>query len=829
MLRYGLKAALLRIEIFPAIEKGAGRRILDLASLIQLCISRQLALLPLYRRYFRTGLPGPKTNRLFEAANMLVESSRAGPGTLYLIRWTTVLEQLSISNPFSLDEIVILYDVPILLLLDDLISQLYCVHRISATPNHIHRVLDLLEIAGATNIPQIEPYAKFCCFESTLESDPSGVYIGMDAASKMYYRRAIEYHSMMSGEEARQVAMRSLAMATSDSSHIGEYLLGPRQSRLIQALRGSYSPFGASLPERTFLFWSVVSMLLSLVTLIAFLLSHTANYMLELATVGMIPLISDLGDRLYEIYLQLVFPPRPLLKMMAMGPRPAIIIAIPVVLSDLETNSALISMLQSIRDASDEVHAVVLLTDLRDSVEPGTTAWERAVLEDLVSRINHLNDSMANVQLPPKYIILHRDRDFVESEAVWMGRERKRGKLKALNDLLTGKGNHFSLSSATASHLIGIEYVMTLDERSFLPGNSMRSLLGAIMHPLNSMRPEAGCPDASYTIFHPLVLADDRLLRGRRLLCSLLNNRLSMERRRFGKRNPHFDAIGRTSFYGKGVYHVDSFSRRVASDVGCDPVLSHDVIEAGVARAAFDSGAHIIEDPPMGLRQLYLRRHRWTRGDCQNMVLLLKRALRQPLHLPSPYAVYLILSCTRKDAVPFTWLVIGLLCFGGGMCREYAMAAASASLVPDVFVLIVGTWRLLRVGRFDELRSLFRNILRAAYREWAQLAVAPHLAIISTDAFSKGVLRSCRGKLLLEWKTAAAVEGEILQRHKMDYAIGLLGLLQSSLLIIALAKRNVIALCVSITWLAATVEYFDEIRRDRRASLSSGSVKGRAN
>ena len=66
------------------------------------------------------------------------------------------------------------------------------------------------------------------------------------------------------------------------------------------------------------------------------------------------------------------------------------------------------------------------------------------------------------------------------SEQVWMGKERKRGKLADLNNLLRGNNqtNFFIRSSDVLIYLLTIKYVITLDSDTQLPRESARQFVG---------------------------------------------------------------------------------------------------------------------------------------------------------------------------------------------------------------------------------------------------------------------------------------------------------------------------------------------------------------
>ena len=84
------------------------------------------------------------------------------------------------------------------------------------------------------------------------------------------------------------------------------------------------------------------------------------------------------------------------------------------------------------------------------------------------------------------FFLFHRPRRWNASEGVWMGYERKRGKLAEFNALLRGGSrNCFSEIVGETSILPAIKYVITLDTDTQLPRDAARQLVGTMAHPLN--------------------------------------------------------------------------------------------------------------------------------------------------------------------------------------------------------------------------------------------------------------------------------------------------------------------------------------------------------
>jgi hypothetical protein len=147
-----------------------------------------------------------------------------------------------------------------------------------------------------------------------------------------------------------------------------------------------------------------------------------------------------------------------------------------------------------------------LLTDFPDAaseVRPDDDEIVAAASE----RITALNGQYA-----PKgetiFHLFHRPRRWNESEGVWMGWERKRGKLAEFNQFIRGAApNAFSHIVGDPTRLSDVKLVITLDSDTVLPPNAAQLLVGAMAHPLNRpvFDPERGRVVEGYGILQPRV------------------------------------------------------------------------------------------------------------------------------------------------------------------------------------------------------------------------------------------------------------------------------------------------------------------------------------
>ena len=109
----------------------------------------------------------------------------------------------------------------------------------------------------------------------------------------------------------------------------------------------------------------------------------------------------------------------------------------------------------------------------------------------------------------PRFLLLHRRRVWSAGQQVWMGWERKRGKLHELNRLLRGATDtsFVEVGGHAATVPPGVRYVITLDADTRLPRDTARRLVGKLAHPLNEARfdAQAGRVIEGHAVLQPRV------------------------------------------------------------------------------------------------------------------------------------------------------------------------------------------------------------------------------------------------------------------------------------------------------------------------------------
>jgi cyclic beta-1,2-glucan synthetase len=168
-------------------------------------------------------------------------------------------------------------------------------------------------------------------------------------------------------------------------------------------------------------------------------------------------------------------------------PESSTLVVVPAMLTTTENVEDLVGALEVRFLANrDENLRFGLLTDFRDAHEE-KMAGDDPLLLLVRQRIEELNEKYQGTG--DTFFLFHRPRQWNQQERIWMGYERKRGKLSELNLLLRGgSGSGFSLIVGNIGVLQEVKYVITLDMDTDLPRDSAWQLVGAMAHPLNHPR-----------------------------------------------------------------------------------------------------------------------------------------------------------------------------------------------------------------------------------------------------------------------------------------------------------------------------------------------------
>ncbi len=454
-----------------------------------------------------------------------------------------------------------------------------------------------------------------------------------------------------------------------------------------------------------------------------------------------------------------------------------VMVVIPAMVTDVGSAKDLAHRLCLHYLANPERHAqFALLTDWPDA-EAASLPSDAPLLQALVQHVSDLNERFpVDDDEAPRFIVLHRERRFSETEQAWMGWERKRGKLEQLiKALATGSVGQFLNLDRASQIAPQTRYLVTLDSDTQLPPGRLRDLVGVAAHPHNRPRLDARGTRVigGHGILQPRIVTPLPAPRDMTRFHWLFAGQLGIDPYSAASSEVYQDVFDEGSFTGKGLLHVQALHAVLSGRLPEGRVLSHDLLEGSLVRCAGVTDITLIEDAPFHADVAASRLHRWIRGDWQLLSFLARGGwlsvnainrwkmidnLRRSLVAPMSCAL-LILVLSTDVVSPWAALALVFAAFTAG-----PLLGSVAGLAPSRDDIAVA--HFYRQAWLDVARSLGGGL-------WHMIQLLRE-ALVAGDAIVRALYRMLVShRRLLEWTTAAAAQastshelGPTIQRHR---------------------------------------------------------------
>ncbi|MEO7166411.1 MAG: glucoamylase family protein [Chthoniobacterales bacterium] len=641
----------------------------------------------------------------------------------------------------------------------------------------------IASLRGLSAIDWKEFVETLSAIERTLRGEAAGVYGQMDFATRDCYRHVVESMARRSGRSEPEVARQAVQLAeqsgqengrTDRTAHVGFYLIDkgrPQLERLIRPRWSLHTRLERALRRFPLSFYGGGIYFLTLLATYLFVRQAHAlqvqGWQLVFCAVTFGLGVSQLAVALLNWLSPLLVRPRVLPRLdysVRVAPESRTMVVVPTFLASLNGLKELLATIEIHHLANRDPHLhFALLTDFRDAREE-TLPEDAALVAEARAGIEALN-LRHGAGRDDLFFLFHRPRRWNSKEGVWMGYERKRGKLTEFNALLRGKCHDcFSEIVGETSVLPAIRYVITLDTDTQLPRESARKLIGTIAHPLNRPRfdEKRGIVTEGYSLLQPRV--DVSLpSAGRSWFVRLHAGDTGIDPYTRAVSDVYQDLFEEGSFIGKGLYEVDSFERALAGRFPENAVLSHDLLESVHARCAFVSDVKFYEEFPSRYDVDVGRRRRWIRGDWQIMPWLLPRvpaaethALGNPL---SGLSWWKIFDNLRRSLVPIALLLflLGSWLFVPEFGAMGVWLVLGIVALPGLLALAVEFLRKPeQLPWLMHLRSVAGSLGRTLGQTALTITFLPYDAFISLDGISRTLVRMLvTRRRLLEWQTSS--------------------------------------------------------------------------
>ena len=406
-----------------------------------------------------------------------------------------------------------------------------------------------------------------------------------------------------------------------------------------------------------------------------------------------------------------------------------------------------------------------LITDFTDAPEkemPGDEALVKLARE----RIEELNKKYGR-EKNDLFYFFNRPRKWNAADKIWMGYERKRGKLAELNGLLRGHGKeNFSVVVGDLTPLSGVKYVITLDSDTELPRDAAWKIVGSMAHPLNRAVYDAkkNRVTEGYGILQPRVSVSMPDIETT-LYARMNGNEPGIDPYTRAVSDVYQDLFREGSFIGKGIYDVDIFEQALNGMFPENRILSHDLLEGCYVRSGLLSDVQLYEKYPVRYDTDMQRRRRWLRGDWQIAAWCLPFApdSQRHWHLNTLSALsrWKIFDNIRRSLVPIAFTVFILLGWTVMLSTDVWTLVITALIILPVVISTL--WDLLRKPKdlilSHHLLVSGRSAGSVAIKTLYTMICLPYEAYINIRTILQTVGRMVfTKKHLLQWVSFASVE-----------------------------------------------------------------------
>ncbi len=699
--------------------------------------------------------------------------------------FATYMEAFQMVAPLNMREVSLVVPALKLVLLEELVARGEKAVATSNSPQQIGDVISSLR--DVTEAPWKELLERLMVFERILAADPAGVYSRMDFQSRELYRQTVAHFAEHSDCSESEIAQLALDLARESKkhrvqdprlrlrrSHVGYYLIGEGAHELRQRA-GVRLPFGERLqaflrchPEEFYLGGIEVLTLLIVIAIMSPVYNAFNTFYGRILTILLLLLpCSQSAVEVMNYLTTALLRPRILPKLDFSEGIPddcVTMVVVPTILLNEKQVHRLVDDLEVryLGNNSSNLH-FALLTDLPDSAEAPNHVDP---LVDLCQElIQGLNEKYSGNRFG-SFALFHRHRIYNPREQVWMGWERKRGKLLDFNRLIKGAYDSFPVKLGDLELLRRVRFVLTLDTDTELPRGTAHRLVGAIAHPLNQaiVDPRGNIVTAGYGVLQPRVgISVQSAARSR--LASIYSGQTGFDIYTRATSDVYQDLNGEGIFTGKGIYEAAILDQVLEHRFPRNALLSHDLIEGAYARAGLVSDIEVIDDYPSHYSAYNRRKHRWLRGDWQIVNWLFGSVPDEKGHrVPNPISFlsrWKILDNLRRSLVEagmFLLFVLGWTVLPGKPVY-WTLVTIAILFVPPWFEFAFSVVRALISRRLGPLRDAFLGLGAATLSEFLTLTFLAHQTLLSADAVLRTFYRRVVSRQrLLQWETAAEAE-----------------------------------------------------------------------
>jgi len=597
---------------------------------------------------------------------------------------------------------------------------------------YLHNLLSLCEVDFS------EIFFCFSKIEKIFLSEAVGVYAESTVGTKYLYHKRLARYAHESRQKPFSAAKQIVAKANEKNTHIGEILTKQKEGG------GSYF---------FFLFFMTAALLC------IFLLMNGAGFWNLLLVVPMFvtifsfskiwaaPFFADTGEKIL-----------PALAHGESMEKTRVLVSIATFLYGEKKDKVIFDKLEDfyLTNGAENI-AFAVLGDLPQS-KKRKGENDEAVFAYAKARISALREKYGNC-----FYLFIRERRYSASESAYIGWERKRGGVLELCRFLRGGKTTLVPLFETDEKLLQTKYLITLDADTNLYIGAVRELLGMMLHPENrpAFDAEKGRVTSGHAVIQPRMIPS-LLLTSDSAFAHLTAGAAGLDSYAKAASDLYQQLFDEGIYCGKGILDIDVFLRACDGFFPKERILSHDLAEGNLLRAALATQTVLSDGTPKTALSYYMRQHRWLRGDLQILPYLCRfvrsekgNTIRNPMTSLSKFK---IADNFLRAAEPLISLLLLALGFGIG---------GKTTFVCAFFVFLPIVWRALETVFFGVCHrgfTAFSDALKGACFQTASMAYEGYLF---ADACVRILYRFFVSKRnFLNWTTA--FEGDSFSAQSLD-------------------------------------------------------------
>ncbi len=574
-------------------------------------------------------------------------------------------------------------------------------------------------------------FFSFSKIEKIFLSEAAGVYADSTVATKYLYHQRLYEHVKKTGKALLPTARYIVARANERNTHLGDVLPKKREGGkryfavLLLMTAALLAVFSVASGAGA---WSAILLLLAVIPVFSF-----AERLVS-------PFFKGVGEKFL-----------PSLDKGTEMEQTQVLVSIATFLYGEEKDKSIFDKIEDFyltNGASNVSFAV--LGDLPQSNRRKTESDE-ATFAYAKARIFALREKYGD-----HFYLFIRERRRSASEGAYIGWERKRGGVLELCRFLRGGKTSIVSFFGERDSLTQTKYLITLDADTNLYIGAVRDLLGRMLHPEN--RPvvdeEKGIVVKGHAVIQPRMIPS-LLLRSDSAFAELTGGGAGLDAYAKAGFDLYQELFDEGIYCGKGILDIDVFLQVCEGFFPRERILSHDLAEGNLLRAALAEDIVLSDGTPKNALSYYMRAHRWFRGDLQILPYVCRyirnekgACIKNPMTPLSKFKIWNNLF--RASAPLFSMVLLAASCFFGG----------ATLWICALFTLLPILWRMGEGIVSGACRRDLPAVLYSAKTAYYALSSMAYEGYLFLDAAIRVIYRFCVSrKNFLNWMTAFEGDG----------------------------------------------------------------------